>query len=463
MKHIHFIGIGGTGLSAIARVLLEKGFSISGSDREASSLFNAISAAGAVTFVGHAAEHIEGADLVIRSSAIPNDNPEILAAHKKGIPVIKRADFLQELTAEKETVAIAGSHGKTTTTAMLVWIFDQLGLDPSYIVGGIVNQLGTNAHAGLGSAFIIEADEYDNMFLGLSPKMAVITNIEYDHPDFFPTEESYLSAFVNFLARVQPGGIAFYCLDDLITRSLLTNSALTNLHFLSYGISSDANYRAAQVEIRKGFPKFTLQYRKVKDQIEDLGSLSLKISGHHNILNAIAALAVVHQWGLPINEAMQVLSQFTGVNRRFEVLDTVKGITIIDDYGHHPSQLNTTLKAARARYPGCRLWAVWQPHTYSRTMALEEAYIQSLNLADKVLVLKIYSAREENPGYSAEVIAQALPQEKARYFSSFDSAIQHLLKYLKAEDVLIIFSAGDATYISQAIGKSLKQGSEAAK
>ena len=463
MKHIHLIGIGGTGLSAIARVLLEKGFSISGSDREASGLFNAITAAGAQTFVGHAAEQVDAADLVIRSSAIPEDNPEVLAAQKKGIPVLKRAEFLKELTSGKDTIAVAGSHGKTTTTAMLVWIFAQLGYDPSFIVGGVVSQLGCNAHAGSGSAFIIEADEYDNMFLGLSPKVAVITNIDHDHPDFFPSEESYLTAFKNFLDRLQPRGIAVLCLDDPLTASLQENVTSDQVHLIRYGTSTEADYQALQIKIHAGQPQFTLHHRQDQEVLQDLGTLTLNLAGHHNVLNATGAMAVVHQLGLPIEEAKHALSEFTGVDRRFEILGTQKGITIIDDYGHHPTQLAATLAAARSSYPEHRVWAVWQPHTFSRTMALEEAYIKALNLADKALVLKIYSAREENPGYSAEKIAQRLPKEKAQYCYDFDTAIGILLANLKKGDVLIVFSAGDATYISQALYQALKQESECQK
>lgn len=459
MKHIHFIGIGGTGLSAIARVLLEKGYSVSGSDREASDLFKAIASAGAVTFLGHAAQQVLGADLVIRSSAIPDDNPEVLAAQARGIPVIKRAEFLQELTGGKDTIAVAGSHGKTTTTAMLVWVFEQLGQEPSFILGGVMNQLNANAHAGSGSTFIIEADEYDNMFLGLAPKIAVITNIEHDHPDFFPTEGSYLMAFRNFLDCVQAGGTAILCLDDPLTRTLQEYIPSDQVHLIRYGTTSQADYRAVQIKMQEGRPQFTLHHRKENGLVQDLGTLTLNIAGHHNVLNATATIAVVDQLGLPIAEAKHALGNFSGVGRRFEILGAENGITIIDDYGHHPTQLTATLAAARSSYPEHRLWAVWQPHTFSRTMALEEDYIRAFDMADKVLVLKIYSAREENPGYSAIKIAQALPEEKAQYCSDFDTAMEVLLANLRKDDVVIVFSAGDATYVSQTLHKALKQGS----
>ncbi len=463
MKHIHLIGIGGTGLSAIARVLLEKGYAVSGSDREASPFFKAITAAGARTFLGHATEQIAGADLVIRSSAIPDDNPEVVAARSEGIPVLKRADFLKSLTKDKDTLAVAGSHGKTTTTAMLIWILEQLGTEPSFIAGGMVNQLGCNARAGAGLYFAIEADEYDYMFLGLSPKIAIITNIEHDHPDCFPTGEDYRAAFKSFLERVRPDGIALLCLDDLATQALMQEMAKTELNLLGYGTSSDADYRAEKITITGGSPQFTLTHRQDDAKRQDLGTITLSIPGHHNILNATAALGAIHQLGLSMPEAIQALSTFTGAGRRFEILGKAHGTTIIDDYGHHPTEIAATLEAARSRYPDHRIWAVWQPHTFSRTRSLEEGFVKALAKADRVVVLKIYAAREQDPGYSAEQIAKALPPEKATYLADFTTASAFLLKNLVPNDVVIVFSAGDATQVSQAVLNGLKQTNQTRK
>ncbi len=464
MKHIHLIGIGGTGLSAIARVLLEKGYAVSGSDRQASPLFNAITAAGAHTFLGHAEEHIAGADLVIRSSAIPDDNPEVIAAHKAGIPVLKRKDFLEELTQAKDTLAVAGSHGKTTTTAMLIWILDQLGTDPSFIAGGLVRQLGCNARAGTGSYFAIEADEYDNMFLGLSPKIAIITNIEHDHPDCFPTEADYMDAFRQFLKRVRPDGLALICADDPQARSLLIEMKDTLLNTLTYGTSPDANYHVDNIQVIHGYPQFTLLHQGGQSTGQTkIGRIKLKVPGHHNALNATAALAAIHALGLPMPEAITAMTEFTGAGRRFEVIGEACGVTIIDDYGHHPTQIIATLQAARERYQGRRIWAVWEPHTFSRTQILETDFIQALDLADQVIVLKIYAAREEDPGYSAKKIAEALPKGKARYLSSFESAAANLLKNLSAEDIVITFSAGSATDLSRLILNGLHKKDEKAQ
>jgi UDP-N-acetylmuramate--alanine ligase len=451
MKHVHFIGIGGTGLSAIARVLLERGIAVSGSDREASPLFKAVSEAGAQTFLGHAAEQIAGADLIIRSSAIPDDNPEVQAALAQGIPVLKRAEFLAELTEGQDVIAVAGTHGKTTTTAMLIWILTQFGTDPSFIAGGVVNQLGRNAHAGKGQYFVIEADEYDNMFLGLAPKIAVVTNVEHDHPDCFPTEADYVNAFQVFLGKVRKDGLALICEDDPNARQL-GEAASGQINVLGYGTPPGADYRARQIAFVDGWPVFHLFHAE-----QDLGETRLQVPGRHNVLNATAALAVINQLGLDLQEAIEALSTFTGAGRRFEVLGEAAGVTVIDDYGHHPTEIATTLEAARSHYPGSRIWAVWQPHTYSRTRSLEPAFIQALDRADRAVILRIYAARETNPGYSAEVIAQALPEGKAVYRDGFEDAVQYLIKELRSGDVLIVFSAGDAVKVSQSVLKQLQK------
>ena len=451
MTHVHFIGIGGTGLSAIARVLLEKGYTVSGSDRTESPLFNAITEAGAQTFLGHTASQIEGADLVIRSSAVPDDNPEVIAARAAGIPVLKRSEFLAELTQGKDTLAVAGSHGKTTTTAMLIWTLTQLGTDPSFIAGGVVNQLGTNARAGSGKYFAIEADEYDNMFLGLAPKIAVVTNIEHDHPDCFPTREDYRAAFKAFLYKVRPDGLALFCWDDAGARSLAEELA-SEITVLGYGSSPEATYQAANIRVENGLPVFTF----CKGDLV-LGEVRLSIPGHHNVINATAALSVVHQLGLDLKAAIRALGAFTGAGRRFEILGTVIGITVIDDYGHHPTELAATLRAAKSRYPDSRVWAVWQPHTFTRTRTLESDFIRALSTADMAVILKIYAAREADPGYSADRIAAALPKDKVTYCETFDAASAFLLEKLLPGDVMIVFSAGDATEVSQAVLNGLKQ------
>ncbi|NLN69220.1 MAG: UDP-N-acetylmuramate--L-alanine ligase [Chloroflexi bacterium] len=457
MKHIHFIGIGGAGLSAIALILLEQGFTVSGSDRERTALFETITAAGAQTFLGHVPQHIEGADLVIRSSAIPDDNPEVVAAQAGGIPVIKRQAFLGELTAGKHTLAVAGTHGKTTTTAMLAWILYQMELDPSYISGGIVSQLGGNAHAGTGSYFVIEADEYDHMFLGLAPKMAIITNIEHEHADFFPTAAEYHEAFKAFTRCIQPDGKLLLCLDDPGIRSLLSELPSLREKSLTYGTGANVQYSAEEITTVEGYPQFELIFHNPIRKKVNLGTINLHVPGHHNVLNATGALAVVHQLGLSLDAARQAIQAFTGADRRFEVVGQVDGVTIINDYGHHPSEIAATLEAAHSRYPEHRVWAVWQPHTFSRTQALADRFIDALALADKVMILKIFAAREVDPGQSAEQFVQAFPVKKAVYASTFDFAAESLIKNLLPGDVVIVFSAGDAIKLSQMLLQRLQR------
>lgn len=457
MKHIHLIGIGGTGLSPIAQVLLEKGFMVSGSDREVSPLFNAITAAGAHTYIGHATEHIIGADLVIRSSAIPDNNPEVKAALAGGIPVLKRQAFLQELTAGKQTLAVAGTHGKTTTTAMLIWMLHRMGMDPSFISGGVVSQLASNAHAGTGDYFIIEADEYDYMFLGLSPEVAIITNIEHDHADCFPTPAEYLDAYLAFVQRVQTSGKLICCLDDPGVQDLLTALPKLEAQLWTYGTQQSAHYAAENITFVDGYPQFDLKFTDQSGSQLHLGTVSLTVPGRHNVLNATAALSLIHQLGIPLAEAIEAIGAFTGAGRRFEVLGQVKGITVINDYGHHPTEMAATLEAARTRYPNQRLWAVWQPHTYARTQSLADRFVDALNLADQVMVLKIYAARDADPNYSAEQIADAFPSEKAVYSPNFEHAAENLIENLAPDDILIIFSAGDAVQLSQMVLDGLQK------
>ncbi|MFU8826179.1 MAG: UDP-N-acetylmuramate--L-alanine ligase [Brevefilum sp.] len=457
MKHVHLIGIGGTGLSAIAQVLLEKGYRVSGSDREVSSLFKAITAAGAQTYLGHAPDHIAGADLVIRSSAIPDTNPEVLAARARGIPVLKRQEFLQELTAGKQTLAVAGTHGKTTTTSMLIYILHEQGLDPSYISGGVISQLKRNAHAGSGPHFVIEADEYDHMFLGLTPKIAVITNIEHDHADCFPTLADYQAAFLAFAQCVHPEGKLIFCHDDPGARGLFADRPDQQAQIFTYGTGPSAHYQAEKITFIDGYPQFELLFKGKTGQKTHLGSVTLHVPGRHNVLNAIGVLAVVHQLGLPLPDAIQALSAFSGAGRRFEVLGQAGGVTVINDYGHHPTEMAATLEAARSRYPGRRIWAVWQPHTYSRTQSLAQRFVEALSLADKVMVLKIYAAREADPGYSAEQVASALPKDKVTYQPDFDRAANVLLENVASDDIILIFSAGDALQLSQMVLNGLQQ------
>lgn len=453
MAHVHLIGIGGSGLSAIAILLLERGEVVSGSDRTLSPLAQMVQAAGGRVYTGHRGENIAGAEVVVRSSAIPDDNSEVQAALAAGIPVLKRSEFLRTLTQDRRVIAVAGTHGKTTTTAMLAWMLKRLDQDPSYIIGGVSANLGANAHAGSGATFVIEADEYDRMFLGLAPDIAIVTNIEHDHPDCFPTEEDFYQAFRQFASQIVAGGKMVGCLDHPGARRLMKESRQNGLDVVSYGLNrwlgqAGPDYLAleAQPNARGGFD---FQFAPAADSQSRVG-VSLKVPGMHNVSNALAALSVAHLLGLPLTEAGIALGEYCGVGRRFELRGKAGGVAVIDDYAHHPTEIETTLAAARARYPGQKLWAVWQPHTYSRTRSLLDGFGQCFAGADHVLVTDIYAARESQPadGFSARQVVQAIQHPETRYTGSLEATVRHLLGRVQSGDIVLVLSAGDADQVS---------------
>lgn len=444
MKHIHLIGIGGTGISSIARVLLERGYIVSGSDRTLSPLALSLKEAGVQVFEGHTAANIQGADLVVRSSAIPDDNVEVAAALSAGIPVLKRSDFLGQMMEEDTPIAVAGSHGKTTTSDMLAWTLTALDLDPSYILGGVSTNLSSNAHAGRGDYFVIEADEYDHMFLGLNPSIILITNVDYDHPDCFPTPESYIEAFREFSRRLKPEGLLVACADQPRSKSLLQVLS-KDQRGVSYGLTVSADYQALNlIANSRGGTNFDVYTREAASP---LTSVQLRVPGEHNVLNALGVLAVVHQLGLSLEEAKDALAQYKGAQRRFEIIGESAGITVVSDYAHNPSKIKAALSAARQRFPERRLIAIWQPHTYSRTRTLEADFITSLQNSDLVIVTDIYASREKPEAYSSQQIVEKMTAVDARYIPGFDQVVSFLNTTLKSGDVVLVLSAGDADQI----------------
>ena len=452
-KHYHFIGIGGTGLSAIARVLLEQGNTVSGSDMILSPLASEIQSLGANVYEGHKADQVMGADIVIRSSAIQDDNVEVQAAWNAGIPVLKRMDFLSELTADFHLIAIAGTHGKTTTTAMAAWVFNQLKLDPSFIIGGTSKDLHSNAHAGNGKYFIIEADEYDAMFLGLTPSSLIITNVEYDHPDCYPTREQYIRAFQKLVQRMPTEGFLFICADD--EQALQVGKwAEQYVNVRYYGTSSNVHYQITNIQHRQHEGvHFDL---KIPDGI--IVQQTLSISGNHNIYNASAVLALIDHLSLSLEKATLALEKFSGTGRRFEIVGTFQGITLIDDYGHHPTEIRSTLQAARSRYPKNRIVAVWQPHTYSRTKELFNDYLEAFQDSDMVIVTEIYASREKIQNYSSRLIAENIHHTSVRFISTLQETSAFLQKELRSGDIVLVFSAGDANQINQDLSRVLQTG-----
>jgi UDP-N-acetylmuramate--alanine ligase len=468
MNRIHFIGIGGTGLSAIARVLYESGYQVSGSDQALSPLAQDLQAQGLHIIIGHQAENIEGAQLVVRSSAISDDNVEVVEARKKGIPVLKRSEFLSSLMDKHYGIAVAGTHGKTTITAMIAWMLTSMGQDPTFIVGGVLNNLGKNAHAGKGSALVIEADEYDRMFMGLTPRLAVITSIDHDHPDCFPTQEDYFKAFDEFAAQVGAKGILLVCTNDVGAARLGLLAEKRGQNVLTYAIRDPKNtaaYRPADYIAdtlstnRNGGQSFDAYCTLAGKKFELHPAIRLRIPGKHNVQNALAALAVAHQMQLSLAQASQALSEFSGTGRRFEVRGEARGITVIDDYAHHPTQIRATIDAARMRYPGGRLWVVWQPHTYTRTRALLADFATAFDGADRVVVTEIYAAREKPPadGFSSRQVVAAMKPAEAQFMADFSQVVDDLTGGLLPGDVLLVLSAGDADQISSTVLARLRE------
>jgi UDP-N-acetylmuramate--alanine ligase len=454
---VHLIGMGGSGISAIARLLLESGYSVSGSDRQLSPVLEDLKSAGARVFIGHSPENVSGAKLVVRSSAIPDDNVEVQAAKAAGISVLKRADFIGRLMDGRTGIAVAGTHGKTTTTAMIAWMLSSMGQDPSYIIGSDSHNLGTNARAGKGPAFVIEADEYDRMFLGLKPKIAVITNVEYDHPDFYLAEADYFQAFSEFATTLDKGGSLLVCGDDGGAARVMDEANSHGIQAYTYGIcDQDYDYFGSGMSHNPvGGLTFELV---VRGRSAEPVRIALKVPGEHNVRNCLAALAAADQLGLSLNEAARALSAFKGTGRRFDVLGEASGITVIDDYAHHPTEIRATLSAARARFPGRQLWVVWQPHTYSRTRSLFTDFASAFIEANHVVVTEVYAAREAvSTDFSALQVVQAMGHTDAYFIPDLTSTTAFLLTHLDQGDVLLVLSAGDADQVSAQVLAALKE------
>jgi len=459
---VHFVGIGGAGLSAIARVLLERGARVSGSDLLRTPVAEALARDGARVFIGHHPEHVTGADLVVVSSAVPEENVEVQAARAAGIPVWSRARFLEEMMEGYTVVAVAGTHGKTTTTAMIASLLWEAGLDPTFIVGGVVSGLGTNARAGTGPHFIIEADEYDRTFLALRPHVVVVTNVEHDHPDCYPTFEEFRAAFEQFAALLPPDGLLVACWDHPVARELGQARMAQGLPVAFYGLRgkraartrmwtaeslAGATYWWAE-EVRPNFAGGSDFLALRQGRL--LGLVRLRVPGRHNVANATAALAVTDHLGVPFPTARSALAAFRGVGRRFEIKGEADGVTVVDDYAHHPTEIRATLAAARERFPRRPLWAVWQPHTYSRTRALLADFASAFDQADHVLVLPIYAARETDRGEvsSADVVAQ-IHHPDARLVQSLEEAVVLLATEVRANAVVLTLGAGDGYLVGE--------------
>jgi UDP-N-acetylmuramate--alanine ligase len=409
---------------------------------------------GATIFRGHLAEHVRGADLVLISSAVPAENPEVAAAHAAGIPVVKRSDLLGPLMDGQHGIGVAGSHGKTTTTSMIATILLRAGMDPSLIVGGRIevgpaegmSSATIAARAGQGP-FVIEADEYDRMFLGLRLEVAVVTNVEWDHVDCYPTPSAFAAAFRQFVAQLPAQGLLVVCADDPGALAV-RDAAPHGTAIRTYGVSAEADWQARGLRTngRGGTDA------EVWLGDEQVALLSLGVPGRHNVRNALAALAVAHWHGIKPKWAAAMLHDFEGAGRRFEVIGDAGGVIVIDDYAHHPTEVAATLSAARLRYPTRRIWAVFQPHTYSRTQALLADYAHSFEDVDQVIFLDIYAAREKiDLGMHSRLLLEAVHHPAAQYIGSIEDASVFLLGQMAPDDIVITLSAGDGNRVGQLV------------
>lgn len=439
-QHVHFVGIGGAGLSAIARVLLEQGAVVSGSDLVMSPVAEALARDGAQVFKGHRGENVDDADVLVVSSAVPEENVELQAAREAGIPALGRPEFLGRMMEGKLGVAVAGTHGKTTTTAMIASILLAANRDPTFIVGGVIAGLETNAGAGDGSLFVIEADEYDRTFLSLTPHVAVICNVEHDHPDCYPTFADFRAAFEEFAGLVPSDGLLVVCWDDPVARAIGERLSQSGVPVALFGLEEGATWRAEEVQ-----PNFAggVDFPAVRDG-ETLGLVRLRVPGAHNASNAMAALAVADYLGVSIRVAIDALREYRGVARRFEIKGEANGVVVVDDYAHHPTEIQATLQAARDRFPDRSLWAVWQPHTYSRTKTLLTGFAQSFEKADHVIVLPIYPARETDTlGVCSGDVVASMTHPDTRCAGSMEEALVWLGTDVETDDVVLTLGAGD--------------------
>lgn len=444
LRHVHFVGIGGAGMSGIAEVLLDPRYEllVTGSDQSVSETTAHLVRLGVRIHLGHAAEHVAGSDLVVISSAVPATNPEVVEARRLGIPVARRAEVLAELMRLKYGIAVAGTHGKTTTTSLIGTLLTEAGLDPTVIVGGRLRVSGTGARVGRSDFLVAEADEFDRSFLRLMPIVAVVTNIDRDHLDTYGDMPAVREAFREFSCRVPFFGRVIVCLDDPEIQRLLP--ALAERRVVTYGLSPQADLEAVAVHQAAEGSRFAVRQNLTGTV---LGEIALPLAGVHNVRNALAAVAVGLAVGLPFAAIASALAAFKGVHRRFERLGSWHGAEVVDDYAHHPTEVAATLEAARQAYPKGRIHAVFQPHLFSRTRDLAAEFARALLAADHALVTPIYPSREQPiPGVTSALVVDAARASGHRHVeavASLEAAHEHLAKTVAPGDVVLTLGAGD--------------------
>lgn len=425
-------------MSGLAAVLAERGCKVSGSDLKLSATTERLESLGVEVFQGHSAANVGDAELVVASAAVPPENPELAIARERGLPILGRAQLLGMMMEGTLGVAVAGTHGKTTTTSMLADVLVAGGLDPTILIGGDLERLHGNARLGKGRVFLTEACEAFSSFLELHPTVSIVTNIEADHLEFYGSLEGVIAAFKQFLSQTQPEGCAILCLDDANVRDLLPS---VQGRTTTYGFSADVDLRAVDADLASPQPSFRMTHKGV-----DCGALTLRVPGEHNVRNALAALAAGHELGLSFDVMITALSDFRGAERRFDVLGEECGIIVVDDYAHHPTEIRATLEAARAFKR--RVVAVYQPHQYSRTVSFMDEFAETLSLADVVVLTEIFAAREEpTPGVSSSMIGDIIrsrhPEKQVIFIADKDAVARAILPELRPGDLVIVMGAGD--------------------
>ncbi|MBD8500791.1 UDP-N-acetylmuramate--L-alanine ligase [Paenibacillus arenosi] len=453
MEHIHFIGIGGYGMSAIARVMLEMGYTVTGSDVAKQELTDKLEKKGATIHIGHDERYVQGSDVVVYSTACPKDNVERVAAKERNIPVLHRSEMLARLLNAKKGIAVAGAHGKTTTSSMIALVLERCGVDPTFIIGGEVTNLGTNAKAGKSDYVVAEADESDGTFLAYYPNIAVVTNIEADHLENYGGDfERLKQAYVQFLSQVEESGAAVLCSDDPIVKEMIP---AVRSNIVTYGVEQGADYQAVDIEADDRQMFFTV---KRGDQV--LGRVELSVPGQHNVLNAMATLVVCMQAGVPFEEAAAAITEFTGAKRRYQIIGQANDITVVDDYAHHPTEIEATLLAAKAS--GKRIVAVFQPQRYSRTYFLFEQFSRAFGGADEVIITDIYSPAGEKQieGVNSSKLTEnirELSNSNVHYIPTKEEVVQHLQQSVKPGDIVLTMGAGDIWRVAVQLADYIKQ------
>ncbi|HEX6083964.1 MAG TPA: UDP-N-acetylmuramate--L-alanine ligase [Thermoanaerobaculia bacterium] len=434
IKNIHFVGIGGIGMSGIAEILADSGVSVSGCDARSSVATDLLTRRGVRVSIGHDPAHLDGVEMVIVTAAVKGEHAELDEARRRGIRIMKRAEALGAITDPKRTIGVSGTHGKTTTSAMIAVVLEEAGLDPTVLVGGMVQNLQTNAKNGRGDLVVVEADEYARTFHHLHPEVAVVTNVEADHLEYYGSFENIQEAFRIFLGNVKPGGVVIGCVDDPNVGPLLPEGAVR------YGLSESADLRAVNLEFHERGTRF---------EVPGVGHFKLFVPGEHNVRNALAAIGVARHLGVDAEQIAKGLAKFLGVDRRFQILGDYLGAIVVDDYAHHPTEIRATLQAARAGYPGRRIVALFQPHLFSRTRDFAMEFGESLRGADVPIVTPIYAAREHPvDGLSARIISDSVPGIEFLDRSNSE-IVNEMRRRLGPQDLFIVMGAGDVHEIAE--------------